>query len=108
MVTCWALPRVTAGRTGGHPGSYHDVEGGDHVEGGGEYGAHSFHGWLIQAVVGGQNLAVNTGDFTKPIPEKDTPSRLPAPRSPAQNPAPLFLPRNSELRQDFPTQGTGT
>lgn len=32
--------------------SYHDIEGGDHVEGGGKYGTHGLHRWLIQAVIG--------------------------------------------------------
>lgn len=39
-------------------GSYCDVEGGDHVERAGEYGAHGLHRRLVQAVVCGQNLAV--------------------------------------------------
>lgn len=38
--------------------AYRDVEGGDHVEGGREDGAHGFHRRLVQTVVGGQNLAV--------------------------------------------------
>ena len=39
-------------------GSYHDIEGGDHVEGGGKYGTHGLHRWFIQAVIGRQDLAV--------------------------------------------------
>lgn len=59
-------PRGHAGARGGgagpgarraRKGSYRDVEGGDHVEGGGEDGAHGFHRRLVQAVVGGQDLA---------------------------------------------------
>jgi len=33
--------------------TYCDVEGGDHVEGRGEYCAHSLHRGLIQAVISG-------------------------------------------------------
>lgn len=38
--------------------SYHDIEGGDHIEGGRKYGTHGLHRWLVQAVIGRQDLAV--------------------------------------------------
>lgn len=51
-VLCYCASRRRCG------GSYHDIEGSDHVEGGGKYGTHGLHRWLVQAVIGRQDLAV--------------------------------------------------